>query len=57
MEELTELTRLTSSIQTDVTKFYEKHNEAAGLRARKNILTLKKIIQGLRIKLLKDKKK
>lgn len=57
MEELTDLKKLMVEIETDVTKYYIKNNESAGLRARKNIQALKIIAQKLRLKMIKDRKK
>ena len=47
MDRLTQLTAAVDEIVEDSSKFFGKGNKAAGTRARKNLLELKKLAQEL----------
>lgn len=48
MEKFAELKALIASIESDVTKFYEKSNAAAGTRVRNGMQKLKGLAQDIR---------
>ena len=50
-----EVRTLVRDIEKNMDSFYEKANKAAGTRARKGLLTLRKLCQELRFKIQKDK--
>jgi hypothetical protein len=47
-ERYNELTDLVQGAEEDLMKFYEKGNKAAGTRARKNMMELKKLAHEIR---------
>ena len=48
MEKFTELEQLVASMKEDVLKFYDKKNNAAGVRVRKSLQDVKALAQELR---------
>jgi hypothetical protein len=49
MENFNELKTLISSMEEDVTKFYEKGNKAAGVRVRKMLQEVRTLAQTMRL--------
>ncbi len=49
MEKYKELKQLVDSLEADATKFYTKHNNAAGTRLRVGLQQAKEIAQSLRL--------
>jgi hypothetical protein len=49
MEKYTKLKDLISSLEEDISKFYDKGNSAAGTRIRKGMQDLKTLAQDIRI--------
>lgn len=43
-----QLTDIVEDAEEDLLKFYEKHNKAAGTRARKSMMELKKLAHEIR---------
>lgn len=50
------LTSKVNELKTNLSKFVEKNNNAAGSRARKNAQELKKMLQDLRVDILAKQK-
>jgi hypothetical protein len=48
MKNYSQLKALISSLEEDVTKFYEKDNKAAGVRVRKGLQDIKALAQSMR---------
>ena len=57
MEKFNQLKSLVESLNEDMTKFYEKDNNAAGTRARKSLQEIKKLSQEIRVEISEKKKK
>lgn len=57
MELILKLKEILSKIETDAPKFYNKGNETAGLRIRKEIKNLQEVSQQLRAETLGKEKK
>lgn len=55
MNKFEQIKTLVSSLEEDVTKFYDKANAAAGTRVRKGMQDLKTLAQEIRIE-VQDKK-
>lgn len=55
MNKFEQIKALVSSLEEDVTKFYDKANAAAGTRVRKGMQDLKTLAQDIRIE-VQDKK-
>jgi hypothetical protein len=51
MSRIEEVKKLTSELETDLEKFYDKGNKAAGTRARKQLQELKKLSQEIRLEI------
>ena len=49
MENFNDLKTLISSMEEDVTKFYEKGNKAAGVRVRKTLQEVRTLAQAMRL--------
>jgi len=47
-ERYSQLTDIVEDAEEDLLKFYEKHNKAAGTRARKSMMELKKLAHEIR---------
>lgn len=56
METLTKLKELVECLSVDATKFFEKENKSAGIRARKSAQEIKALCQELRKAILKVSK-
>jgi len=50
-----ELQTLVESVSSEMEKFYEKGNKAAGTRARKGLQDLKKLAQDIRLEIQSKK--
>lgn len=57
MEKYEKLKELVEGINEDMTKFYEKNNNAAGTRVRVAMQSLKKLAQEIRVDISDKKKK
>jgi len=57
MEKFNQLKALLESITPDAEKFYDKENNAAGLRLRKGLQELKKLAQDVKLDSLARTKK
>ncbi|WP_410220039.1 histone H1 [Pedobacter sp.] len=57
MKKFAELKALVSSIESDVDKFYNKSNSAAGTRVRKGMQDLKNLAQSIRLEVQETKNK
>lgn len=55
MSRIDEVKNLTTELEADLEKFYEKGNKAAGTRARKQLQELKKLSQEIRIEIQEKK--
>ncbi len=55
MEKYTKLKELISSLEEDISKFYEKGNQAAGTRVRKGMQDLKSLAQDIRVEIQEKK--
>jgi len=55
MEIFNQIKELLAQTETDIEKFYVKGNKAAGTRVRKDMQTLKKLAQDLRIHVQESK--
>ncbi len=55
MSRVTELQTLVESVSSEMEKFYEKGNKAAGTRARKGLQDLKKLAQDIRLEIQSKK--
>lgn len=51
MSRIDEIKNLTSELEVDLDKFYNKSNKAAGTRARKQLQDLKKLSQEIRLEI------
>jgi len=51
MSRVSELQSLVESVSTEMEKFYDKGNKAAGTRARKGLQDLKKLAQEIRLEI------
>jgi hypothetical protein len=51
MSRVSELQTLVESVSSEMEKFYEKGNKAAGTRARKGLQDLKKLAQDIRLEI------
>jgi hypothetical protein len=56
MDKFTELESLIANMKDDVAKFYEKSNNAAGVRVRKTLQDVKALAQAIRIDISEQKK-
>jgi hypothetical protein len=56
MDKFKELEALVASMKEDVTKFYEKSNNAAGVRVRKSLQEVKALAQAIRVDVSAQKK-
>jgi len=56
MDKFKELEALVVSMKEDVTKFYEKSNNAAGVRVRKSLQEVKALAQAIRVDVSAQKK-
>ena len=55
MSRVSELQTLVESVSSEMEKFYEKGNKAAGTRARKSLQDLKKLAQDIRLEIQSKK--
>ncbi len=55
MEKFTQVQKLIASMETDIDKFYNKSNSAAGTRVRKGMQDLKNLAQSVRSEILEIK--
>ena len=55
MSRVSELQTLVESVSSEMEKFYEKGNKAAGTRARKGLQDLKKLAQDMRLEIQSKK--
>ena len=55
MSRVSELHVLVESVSTEMEKFYDKGNKAAGTRARKGLQDLKKLAQDIRLEIQSQK--
>ncbi|CAN5376730.1 histone H1 [soil metagenome] len=55
MSRIDEVKNLTTELEADLEKFYEKGNKAAGTRARKQLQELKKLSQEIRLEIQEKK--
>ena len=55
MSRVSELQTLVESVSSEMEKFYEKGNKAAGTRARKGLKDLKKLAQDIRLEIQSKK--
>ncbi|MEC8140755.1 MAG: histone H1 [Bacteroidota bacterium] len=51
MSRVSDLHTLVESVSSEMEKFYEKGNKAAGTRARKGLQDLKKLAQDIRLEI------
>jgi hypothetical protein len=51
MSRVSELQSLVESVSSEMEKFYDKGNKAAGTRARKGLQDLKKLAQHIRLEI------
>ena len=51
MSRVSELQTLVESVSSEMEKFYDKGNKAAGTRARKGLQDLKKLAQDIRLEI------
>ncbi|MBK97885.1 MAG: histone H1 [Balneola sp.] len=51
MSRVSDLQTLVDSVSSEMEKFYEKGNKAAGTRARKGLQDLKKLAQDIRLEI------
>ncbi|NBW70318.1 MAG: histone H1 [Bacteroidetes bacterium] len=51
MSRVSELQSLVESVSSEMEKFYDKGNKAAGTRARKGLQDLKKLAQDIRLEI------
>lgn len=57
MSRFSDIKGLVDGLETDMTKFYEKSNKAAGTRARKTLQELRKLSQEVRLEIQDIKNK
>lgn len=55
MSRIDEVKNLTTELEADLEKFYDKGNKAAGTRARKQLQELKKLSQEIRLEIQEKK--
>ncbi len=55
MSRVSELQALVESVSSEMEKFYDKGNKAAGTRARKGLQDLKKLAQDIRLEIQSKK--
>ncbi|MBU94608.1 MAG: histone H1 [Balneola sp.] len=55
MSRVSDLHTLVESVSSEMEKFYEKGNKAAGTRARKGLQDLKKLAQDIRLEIQSKK--
>lgn len=55
MSRVSELQSLVESVSSEMEKFYDKGNKAAGTRARKGLQDLKKLAQDIRLEIQAQK--
>ena len=55
MSRVSDLQTLVESVSSEMEKFYEKGNKAAGTRARKGLQDLKKLAQDIRLEIQSKK--
>lgn len=55
MSRVSELQALVESVSSEMEKFYDKGNKAAGTRARKGLQDLKKLAQDIRLEIQAQK--
>ena len=55
MSRVTELQGLVDDVKSEMEKFYDKGNKAAGTRARKGLQDLKKLAQDIRLEIQASK--
>ena len=55
MSKMNDMKALLENLETDLVKFYEKGNKAAGTRARKTLQAVKSLAQEIRVD-IQDKK-
>lgn len=55
MEKYTKLKELVTSLEEDISKFYDKGNQAAGTRVRKGMQDLKTLAQDIRVEIQSKK--
>ena len=55
MSRVSELQTLVESVSSEMEKFYEKGNKAAGTRGRKGLQDLKKLAQDIRLEIQSKK--
>lgn len=51
MSRVTQLQELIEEVSTEMSKFYDKGNKAAGTRARKGLQEVKKLAQEIRLEI------
>jgi len=56
MDKFNELEALVASMKEDITKFYEKSNNTAGVRVRKSLQEIKALAQAIRVDISAQKK-
>lgn len=55
MEKYTKLKELVTALEEDISKFYDKGNQAAGTRVRKGMQELKTLAQDIRVEIQSKK--
>ena len=55
MEKYNKLKDLVSALEEDISKFYDKGNQAAGTRVRKGMQDLKSLAQDIRVEIQEKK--
>ncbi|MEX2574305.1 MAG: histone H1 [Balneolaceae bacterium] len=55
MSRISQMKDLVDQLETDLVKFYEKENKAAGTRARKTLQEIKKVSQEIRLEIQEKK--
>lgn len=55
MEKYAQLKQLILTLEEDVSKFYEKSNQAAGTRVRKGMQEIKNLAQSMRVDVQEQK--
>ena len=55
MSRVSDLQALVESVSSEMEKFYDKGNKAAGTRARKGLQDLKKLAQDIRLEIQSQK--
>lgn len=57
MDKYNELVELVTSLQTDLVKFYLNGNKSAATRTRKNLQSVKRLAQEIRVDIMETKNK